>query len=255
MLLLSFSFLRLRGFFLVAEGVPDPPHCGSLGAYHVLLGPQGPEHGTGGQNEVDCPAVGEGDFVDSVWADGSNGCDALDCDIWQDDGAKHAPDGLVGGRLAHGEVEMAGVAAKSTGRGCWVAVCRCPTQVGLVPSGAQEEYPSCLPVLRPRRRAEGALRQGKGQMWHARRAVGKLKGCHGGGGDGVECGYGGRDNSETMNRPGVHQPLPICKHFERLRAVLPSGQRRKISWIGRPKPTRTNQRSSHKRDKGWRGCW
>ncbi len=40
---------------------------------------------------------------------------------------------------------------------------------------------------------------------------------------GVECGHG----HDTMNRPGVRQPLPICKHFERLRALPPSGQRRK----------------------------
>ena len=138
-----------------------------------------------------CPTVGKGHFVDSVRADGSNRLDVLDCDFRQDDGAQHAPDGFVGGRLAHGEVEMAGVVAETTGGGCWVAVCRCPTHVGLVPSGAQEEYASWLPVLRPRRRAEGALGQGKGQMWHARRAVGRLKGCHGGG-DGVEGGHGRR---------------------------------------------------------------
>lgn len=88
------------------EGVADPADCDGFGGYHALLGPQGSPYGQWRQNEVDCPAIGEADFIDPLWPDGQDGLDVLDGSVWEDNRAKHCSDGLVGGRLAHGEVEI-----------------------------------------------------------------------------------------------------------------------------------------------------
>ena len=64
------SFLLLSRFFMLGEGFSDPAYRRGFGRHHGLLGPQGSPDGKGRQDEVDCPAIGETDFVDSLWADG-----------------------------------------------------------------------------------------------------------------------------------------------------------------------------------------
>ncbi len=50
---------------------------------------------------MDCPVVGEGDFVDSLRTDRRDELVVPDGDIWRGDRAKQTPYGAVGGLLAH----------------------------------------------------------------------------------------------------------------------------------------------------------
>lgn len=94
---LEFEFLLSSG-----DGLADPPHGCGFGLEHALLGPQGPPHGKGRQDEVEGVAVGKADFVNPLGEDRRDRLDLFDGRVRGNGLAEHGPDGLGGWRLAHG---------------------------------------------------------------------------------------------------------------------------------------------------------